>query len=213
MSRETRFAIFVYDDVEPIDLGATFGVLSMARRIAPSISMFTVAHEKGPVRLTNGLVVMADHGFTDCPEADVLVISGGPGWPEQAETPAVLDFIRRAEKTTVIASVCTGGMILAAAGLLDGRRATTKRHVAGGETSPLRTLAESYPRVDTLEAAVVDQGNIITGGGVTLAMDTMLYLLVRFFGKSVAVETARIMDYETAWRANEKAFKTGPGMN
>ena len=61
-----RFAVFIYDGVEPVDL-ATYGVLSMARRIAPQISMFTVAPKAGEVKLANGLRVIADHGFADCP--------------------------------------------------------------------------------------------------------------------------------------------------
>src|SRR5687768_11185947 len=61
-----RFAIFIYEGVEPIDL-ATFGVLSMARRVAPEIEAFTVARAAGPVTLANGLVVLAQHGLADCP--------------------------------------------------------------------------------------------------------------------------------------------------
>lgn len=208
MIRETRFAIFVYDDVEPIDLGATFGVLSMARQIVPSIGVFTVAREKGPVRLTNGLTVSADYSFENCPDPDVLVVSGGPGWSKQAETPEVLAFVRRTAGSAVVVSACTGAMILAAAGLLDGHRATTKRQATGSEPSPLRIMGERHPAVETVEARLVDDGNIVTGGGVTFTIDTMLHMLARFFGPVTAAETARIMDYEVAWKANGKACKT-----
>ncbi|MEO8187272.1 MAG: DJ-1/PfpI family protein, partial [Burkholderiaceae bacterium] len=70
-----RFAIFIYEGVEPVDL-ATFGVLSMARRVAPEIEIFTVAPAAGPVTLANGLVVIADHGIDDCPSADVIIVTG-----------------------------------------------------------------------------------------------------------------------------------------
>lgn len=208
MSRDIRFAIYVYDDVEPIDLGATFGVLSMARRIAPGIQVFTVGREKVPVRLTNGLTILTEYGYADCPDPDILIVSGGPGWADQAETPDALAFVKRMAGRAVIVSVCTGAMILAAAGVLDGRRATTKRRVAFGETSPLRILRDGYPKVEVVESRLVDDGDIITGGGVTLAIDTTLYLLKRFLGESVADETARMMEYDTAWCANEKAFGT-----
>ncbi len=206
MSSDIRFAIYVYDDVEPIDLGATFGVLSMARRIAPGIKVYTVGREKGPVRLTNGLTILAEYGFANCPDMDVLIVSGGPGWSDQVEMPDVLDFVKRMTGRAIVVSVCTGAMILAAAGILDGRQATTKRRAAGGEVSPLQALRDGFPKVEVVESRLVDDGDVITGGGVTLAIDMMLYLLERFLGAPVARETARIMEYETAWFANAVAF-------
>ena len=81
-----RAAILIYPDAEPIDL-ATYGVLSMARRVAPQISMFTVARDAGIVALANGLKVVADHGYGDAPDADVLIVTGGAGWQQQAQEP------------------------------------------------------------------------------------------------------------------------------
>ncbi len=74
-----KAAILVYEGTEPIDL-ATYGVLSMARRVSPEVSMFLVAERAGPVSLAGGLTVLAHHGYDDAPPADVLVITGGPGW-------------------------------------------------------------------------------------------------------------------------------------
>ena len=70
-----RFGIVVYEDVEPIDIGATYGVLSMARRIEPSIEMFLVAARAGAVRLLAGLEMVAHHGFADCPPADAFIVT------------------------------------------------------------------------------------------------------------------------------------------
>ena len=78
-----RFGIFIYDGVEPIDL-ATFGVLSMARRIAPEIAICTIAPRAGPVALANGLKVTADFGIDDAPVCDLVIVTGGPGWTAQA---------------------------------------------------------------------------------------------------------------------------------
>src|SRR5579871_4060926 len=80
-----RFGIFIYDGVEPIDL-ATFGVLSMARRIAPQISICTIAPRAGTVALANGLKVEADFGIADAPPCDLLIVTGGATWPAQAES-------------------------------------------------------------------------------------------------------------------------------
>lgn len=194
-------AILIYEGVEPIDL-ATFGVLSMAKRVVPGIAAFTVAEHAGEVLLSNGLRVVADHGYADAPEADVLVITGGPGWQRAAQSPAMLDFVRIRSARSVVAAVCTGGMILAATGLLDGRSATTKREVIGTELSPLRLMSEHHPRVTVLDHRIVDCGTVLTSGGVTLCIDMMLHLIERFHGAEAARETARILEYSAAYAAN-----------
>jgi transcriptional regulator GlxA family with amidase domain len=198
----TTFAIFVYDDVEPIDIGATYGVLSIARRIIPQIRMFTVARQSGDVRLTNDLVMRAQHGFSDCPPFDIMIVTGGPGWQQQCRDSETLIFLRSVASRAGIASVCTGGMILAAAGLLDGRMATTRRHGVSGENTPLQRMKGDYSRVQVVEALVVDNGTIVTGGGVSLGVDTMLYLLGRLYGESKVSEVARLLEYDRARVAN-----------
>ena len=84
-----RFGVFIYDGGEPIDL-ATYGVLSMARRIAPTIELCTIAPEAGIVRLSSGLRVVADYGIQSAPECDVLIVTGGPGWETQANNAQTL---------------------------------------------------------------------------------------------------------------------------
>ena len=200
-----QFGIFIYDGVEPIDL-ATFGVLSMARRIAPEIEICTIAPQAGPVALANGLKVTADFGIHDAPSCDLVIVTGGPGWVEQAEAPATLDYIRRVRAAGRIASVCTGAMILAASGILDGGPATTKREVVPPETSPLEVMRANHPEIEVRAAMLVDRGGLVTGGGVTLCIDTTLHLLADMLGQHTADETARIMEYQRAWRANREAF-------
>jgi transcriptional regulator GlxA family with amidase domain len=206
-----RFGIFIYDGVEPIDL-ATFGVLSMARRIAPQIEICTIAPRAGSIALANGLKVTADFGIDDAPACDLVIVTGGPGWTVQAQTPATLAYIRRVHASGRIASVCTGGMILAASGVLDDGPATTKREVVPPETSPLAVMRATYPRIEVRETMLVDRADgVVTGGGVTLCIDTTLYLLANMLGQEVANETARIMEYQRAWRANRDGF-AGSGL-
>jgi transcriptional regulator GlxA family with amidase domain len=200
-----RFGIFIYDGVEPIDL-ATFGVLSMARRIAPQIEICTIAPAAGTVELANGLKVTADFGIENAPACDLVIVTGGPGWTVQAKALATLAYIRCVHATGRIASVCTGGMILAASGILDGGPATTKREVVPPERSPIEVMRETYPRIDVREAMLVDRGELVTGGGVTLCIDTTLHLLGSMLGQDVADETARIIEYTRAWRANREGF-------
>jgi transcriptional regulator GlxA family with amidase domain len=200
-----RFGIFIYDGVEPIDL-ATFGVLSMARRIAPEIEICTIAPEAGPVALASGLKVTADFGIENAPACDLVIVTGGPGWPAQAAAPATLGYIRRVHASGRIASVCTGGMILAASGILDGGPATTKREVVPPETPPVEVMRASYPQIDVRETILVDRGNVVTGGGVSLCIDTTLHLIAVMLGQRVAEETARIIEYQRAWKANREGF-------
>jgi transcriptional regulator GlxA family with amidase domain len=200
-----RFGIFIYDGVEPIDL-ATFGVLSMARRIAPEIEVCTIAPQAGPVALANGLKISADFGITEAPPCDLVIVTGGPGWTAQAEAPITLDYIRRVHGAGRIASVCTGGMILAASGILDGGAATTKREVVRPEKSPIAVMRDRYPDIDVRETMLVDRGGVVTGGGVTLCIDTTLHLIAGMLGQRVADETARIMEYQRAWQANRDGF-------
>ena len=201
-----RFIIHVYADVEPIDVGATFGVLSMARRIDPGIEMALVAREAGNVRLANGLEIVAPHSLDDCPAGDVLMILGGAAWPEQSKDERTLAFIRSFGARGLVASVCTGALIVAGAGLLDGKTATTRRHAPRGVDTPLALMETLYPKVRGTEARYIDSGPVVTGGGVVLAVDTTLHLIGRFRGHGIAAETARIIEYP--WHPDGGEFET-----
>lgn len=201
------YAILVYDGVEPIDIGATFGVLSMASRRIPELSFFGVAARRGAIECAGGLVVEADHDFETCPQVDTIVVTGGPGWSDAARDAATLGFLRaRAEAgSTRLAAICTGAMILGAAGLLDDRSAATKQQVFDGETPPSALLAERET-VDVRGHAIVESGNILTSGGVTLGIDAMFQLLARDHGSELAADVARVMEYGRALAANREAL-------
>jgi transcriptional regulator GlxA family with amidase domain len=198
-----KFGIFIYPDVEPIDL-ATFGVLSMARRIHPEIELCTIAPRAGEVKLVSGFRVIADYDLASAPRLDVLVVTGGPGWQAESSRPETLSFLRQRAAESLVVSVCTGGMILAASGLLDGKAATTKSEVVPPETSPLAMLKAQYPTIDVRNASLVDENTIVTGGGVALCIDAMLHVIARLFGDESAAETARIIEYGRAWRVNRE---------
>jgi transcriptional regulator GlxA family with amidase domain len=202
----SRFGIVIYEDVEPIDIGGTVGVISMARRVLPAIESVTIAARTGPVRLAGGLTVLAQSGFDDHPPCDCFVVCGGPGWQAQVTDQAMLAFLRRLPGGSA-ASVCTGGLILAAAGLLDGKRATTRRHAAGAEpASPLARLGTLAARAEPIAAAVVDDRGMVTSGGVSLAIDGTLYLIGRLYGEDVRDEIARLIEYDRAFAANRAAL-------
>jgi transcriptional regulator GlxA family with amidase domain len=203
LNAAARFGIVLYEGVEPIDLGGTVGVLSMARRIVPNLESAVIAETAGPLRLAGGLVVEVPYSFGDAPACDVVVVCGGPGWPAASRNGALAAFLRT-QPPERLASVCTGAMILAAAGVLDGRTATTRRIRAGAESeAPLALLAGRD--MTALPAAIVDDV-VVTGGGVALAIDTTLYLIGRIYGEAVREEVARLIEYDRAYAANIAAL-------
>jgi transcriptional regulator GlxA family with amidase domain len=200
-NRTVRFGVIVYDGVEPIDIGGTVGVLSMARRLLPNIETVVIAAKAGAVTLASGLIIVVPYGFDDAPSCDVLIVCGGPGWRVEVRNEQMLSFLRR-QRPETLASVCTGALILAAAGLLDGRPATTRRAAVGDEdNAPLRLLQNYASRIEPHEAVVVDCG-VVTGGGVSLAIDATLYLIGKFYGEDVRDEIARLIEYDRAYAAN-----------
>ncbi|HKM62663.1 MAG TPA: DJ-1/PfpI family protein [Acidisphaera sp.] len=200
-----RIGVLLYDGVEPIDVGGTIGVVSMARRMLPSLDYVAIARTAGPVTLAGGLVVQAEYDLDDAPHCDVLMVCGGPGWADAARDEALLAFLHR-QPPTSLASVCTGALVLAAAGVLKGRAATTRRHTVGAETrSPLELLAEISPSTSTHEALVVDDSTV-TGGGVSLAIDTTLYLIGRLYGGAARNDVAALIEYDRASAANRSAL-------
>jgi len=204
-SAPTRFGVVIYQGVEPIDIGGTVGVISTARRVLPAIEAVTIAAEAGPVALAGGLTVLAQYGFADAPSCDWVIVCGGPGWSAAAKDASLLAFLRRRPSVS-IASVCTGALILAGAGVLDGRAATTRRRATPTEVRPpLALLPELGHDIRPREALVVDDG-VVTGGGVSLAIDLTLYLIGRIYGEDARDEVARIIEYDRSWEANRTAL-------
>jgi len=200
------FGAVIYDGVEPIDIGGTVGVISMAKRVLSAIESITIAEKAGPVTLAGGLTVIAQAGFSDAPRCDVLIVCGGPGWRRETTNPAMLGFLR-SRPSPQVTSVCTGAMILGAAGVLDGRIATTRRSAVGSEVqSPLAEFSSLAPSVQGRPAAIVEDSGVVTGGGVSLAIDATLYLIGKLYGDAAQADVARAIEYDRAYEANRIAL-------
>src|SRR5579883_2632680 len=200
-----KVSFVLYPGVEPIDLAA-LGVFSMARRVVPELTYETVAATLKPVTLSNGLRLLPDLTFDDLRHVDVLMIPGGPGWCEASRDEALLAAICKTAREATLASICTGAMVVAETGLLAGRRATTKKEVVGPERSPLEQLREEHPEIEVVHAPLIDEGRIVTGGGVSLCIDLALHLLERRYGRSKVAEIERILEYSAARKANRRRF-------
>ena len=191
--------ILLFPEVEVLDFAGPFEVFSRTRLTggiasrlseeAAPFSVFTLARTAEPVRATGGLVVVPTYAFADLPAVDLLVVPGGLGTRPLTKDAEMLDFLRgMATRVRRLAGVCTGSLLLAKAGLLDGRRATT--HWAS--LDHLGKLGRDL----TVERdqRVVDDG-IITSGGVSAGIDMALYVVEILWGREVADETAHYMEY------------------
>jgi transcriptional regulator GlxA family with amidase domain len=148
--------------------------------------LFTVAETTDPVEATGGLTIVPRHSYADAPQPHVIVV------PAHHSTEATLDWLKRAgAKAQLVMSVCTGALILAEAGLLQGRRATT-HHLFQDE------LTRSYPDVRLVRGArYVEDGRIATAAGLTSGIDLALRVVERYLGRPAALATARYMEHET----------------
>ncbi|MCW2737938.1 DJ-1/PfpI family protein [Nocardioides sp.] len=188
-----QIGILVFDGVEELDAVGPWEVLSHWTQQYPEDGWdaFCLSVDGGPVVGAKSLVLGAHHSFDDAPLLDVLIHPGGPGTRPMIQDPTHLDWVRKARSAVpLMASVCTGSLVYAAAGLLTGRRATT--HWAS-----LNLLSELDPTVITdVEARFVDDGDLITSAGVSAGIDMALHLVARLAVVDRAREVRRYLQYD-----------------
>jgi transcriptional regulator GlxA family with amidase domain len=192
-----QLGIVIFEEVEVLDFCGPFEVFSVTRldenrrREEPSpFEIFLVSEHRQPVVTTGGMKVIPDFTFDDCPSLDILVVPGGWGTRKEMHNEAMLSFVRsRAPHVEILASVCTGALILGSAGLLDGLCATT-------HWRSLETMQELFPEV-TVDTAtrVVKAGKIITSAGISAGIDMALRIVTDFWGEEIARSVARHMEY------------------
>jgi putative intracellular protease/amidase len=180
-----NIAILLYDKFTALDAIGPYEVLSRL----PGATVTFVAAEPGPVRTDNGmLTLLAERSLKDTREPDLVLVPGGPGEVATRAGGVALDWLREADRTsTWTTSVCTGSLILAAAGLLDGRRATT-HWLAFDE---LRRLG-----AEPVDERVVFDGKLVTGAGVSAGIDMALTLVAQIAGDVVAQAIQLGIEYD-----------------
>jgi transcriptional regulator GlxA family with amidase domain len=193
----------LFDGVEVLDFAGPFEVFSRTR-LVPGVEsrrsdatapfrVFTVAKEEAPVTTTGELKVMPHYSFHTAPTIDILVVPGGYGTRALLNDKETLDWIRTtAAAARKVTSVCTGSLLLAQAGLLNGRRATTH----WGALALLQEISDSRGAAIAVQRDLrfVDDG-VITSAGVSAGIDMALHVVDRMCGASVAAETASYMEY------------------
>ncbi|MBI3160394.1 MAG: DJ-1/PfpI family protein [Chloroflexi bacterium] len=196
MTKTRHVAILLFDDVEVLDFAGPFEVFAVTAELNNNepFRVYTVAAEKRPIRARNGLVVIPDYAIAGSPEPDVLVVPGGFGTRRVMKDADIVQWIKNhaAEKELTL-SVCTGALVLAAAGLLDGLEATTHHE-------NLDMLQAMLPGGQvTAEKRFVDLGRVITSGGISAGIDMSLHVVRRLLGNEAARRTAVYMEYGD-WR-------------
>lgn len=190
--------IILYPGFELLDV---CGPAEMFGNVGPRLKIVMVAKAAGPVKSTQGVKLVADHSFEDCPKLDLILVPGGFGTFAQTSNKAFLDWIsKRAEEAELVTSVCSGSSILAKAGLLDERKATTNKQY-------YTMCTAQGPKVNWVkEARWVDDGKMITSSGVSAGMDMALHVIERLYGTELAEGIANGTEYTWHRDANVDPF-------
>jgi transcriptional regulator GlxA family with amidase domain len=186
-----RVVILAFPDVQILDVSGPSEVFAVADRIrsGAAYTIELVAPSAGELQSSGALRLIADRGIEDCAgPIDTLLLGGGLGVREAIRDPRLIEWVSRAAgRSRRVASVCTGAFLLAEAGLLDGRRATT-------HWSACHRLAEAYPSIQVEPDSIfVRDGDLYTSAGITAGIDLALALVEEDLGSALALQIARTL--------------------
>ena len=188
----------LFPGLTQLDLAGPYEVLARL----PDASVYLVADTLAPVRTERGLTITPDATFDDVPPLDLICVPGGPGVDPLMEDARLLGFLQaRAPRARYVTSVCTGALLLGAAGLLRGYRATT--HWLSLDLLPL------FGATPVEERVVVDRDRL-TGGGVTAGIDLGLAVAAELRGRAVAEEIQLTIEYDPAPPFRSGSPRTAP---
>lgn len=195
--------VLLFEGFELLDV---FGPLEMFGNLGERLSVLLVAETAGPVTSGQGPQAVAAHSFEDCPPLDLVMIPGGRV-DSHLKNEAVLRFLReRSAAAELTTTVCNGSHLLAAAGVLDGRQATTNKML-------FSQIAKDQPAVDWVaEARWVDDGDVITASGVSAGIDMALHVIARLFGEETAERLADATEYDRHRDAGWDPFAAKAGL-
>jgi transcriptional regulator GlxA family with amidase domain len=185
----TTIAVVLYPDLTALDLVGPLQVLAELERFAPEFENAVVAERAGPVETDIGMALLPDRTFGDLARPDVLIVPGGRrGTIRALSDPAIRSYVASAARSgNVVASVCTGSLILGSVGLLDGRRATTNWAFEG----VLERLGGRYVR-----ERWIHDGKLVMSAGVSAGIDMALYLASILTDEATARRLQQAVDYD-----------------
>ena len=194
LNQKRSVCIVIFDEVEVLDFCGPFEVFSVTggRQGLTPFDVCTVSEEGKQVRTRGGMSVNPAYSFENCPRADILLMPGGMGTRREMNNPGMLGWLRcNAMGAELILSVCSGALVLAKAGLLNGLRATTHH----GALDELRAIDPDITVAD--DKRFIDNGRVIVSAGISAGIDMSLHVVARLLGRPQALETAQYMEY--AW--------------
>ncbi|WP_100406950.1 DJ-1/PfpI family protein [Bacillus solitudinis] len=192
---ERTVGILLFNEVEVLDFAGPFEVFSLATLPKSNVKLFnvkTISEDGEMVSARNGLKVKPDFHFSNHPKLDIVIIPGGEGAEKtEINNSNVIRWIAKQYiKVEFMTSVCTGALLLAKAGILDGRKATT-------HWLDIERLEREFPSVSVQrDVKFVDEDSIITSGGISAGINMSFHLISRLHGKEVSMETAKRMEFE-----------------
>ena len=192
-NKTRNVGIMLFEKAELLDFAGPYEAFSSARYEdgTKCFNTFSVGQAKGAITSNNGLPCGVEYDFDDAPAIDVLVVPGGQGTRTEIDNPVAIDWIKSvAAKAELMTSVCTGSFLVARAGLLDGKRATT-------HWGSIERMREAFPNTEVLEQVrFVDDGFVVSSAGVSAGIDMSLHVIERLCGRAAAASSARLMEYD-----------------
>ncbi|MGE1012823.1 AraC family transcriptional regulator [Bacillus wiedmannii] len=193
MINKWSVGIFLFNEVEVLDFAGPFEVFSVTEEDEEKpFTVYTVSQNGEMITARNGLKVKPDYSIEDLPPVDILIIPGGKGVREnEVQNDIIINWVRQQMKEVkLMTSVCTGALLLAKAGLLEGLKATT--HWAS-----IQTFKKDFPNVEVMEnVKFVDEGHIITSAGISAGINMSFHIVKNLLGVEIAEETAKSMEYD-----------------
>jgi transcriptional regulator GlxA family with amidase domain len=185
--------ILLFDGVEELDFVGPWEVLTMAAaRREGDDRVVTISENGGQITCAKRLRVLSDHSFADAPDLDVVVVPGGRGTRTEVDNQVVLDWLAKVSPTcTWVTSVCTGSMLLCAAGLATGKRITT-------HWSMVEAVREKFDADVLSNARYVRDGNVVTAAGVSAGIDMALWLVGQLYDEDYARLVQKYIEYDPA---------------
>ncbi len=188
-------AFYLQDGVEVLDFAGPMEVFAYA-----GYKVFTVSATQDPIKSQGILTVTPDYSIENAPEADILAFFGGNS-TTVIKNRAVIDWVKQQDAVQYYFSVCTGAFVLAEAGILDGKTATTFHNA-------LDNLENRYPKVNVQRnVRFVDNGTVITTAGISAGIDGALHLVAKLKGVNTAKRTAYYMEYDN-WNMGDGVLLT-----
>ena len=197
--KKINVGILIFDEVEVLDFAGPFEVFSRTRLLkgagsrrsddSAPFNPFTISIDKKPVTATGGLKIISDYTIKDCPKIEILIIPGGFGTRTLLNNESLLSWIKSiADQATTTSSVCTGALLLAKAGLLEGKRATTH----WGAIEALKSISKD---IQVINNRRIVNDEIITSAGVSSGIDMAFMLVENLYGEQVASDTAKYIEF------------------